>query len=211
MPTFKNSDVAMVFGAADIYDINGNFIKKETIPDFATGLRDGNDIIFKMLSSNYFTFSVTTMVRSSAIRALGGFIQPAALPLVDTPTWLNVLCGSKCLGISEVLGCYRVHDNSVCRQRSFEIDRGQMQYNELFLDSNWQRIGLSEDAWRKYRKQIRAYNNHRRGTLYMVENNWQKSIYTYKDAFNDGSIVQKSKTAFRAMQLILKIFYNNLT
>lgn len=210
VPFFQSEQVVLAFGSANLYNEDNRFIKCARLPKFARGLQEGNAIIHKILSEYYFPYSVTTMLRRSAISALGGFVQPEELPLVDLPTWLNLLQNMKCVGIPEVLGCYRVHDESVCRKRSLTIDRQQMNYNEIYLEHNWQKLGFGERAWPAYRKKIHSYNSHKRGVFFMMEKEWAESQSCFKQSFIEGKLLRKIKVSLRIMQMILMKYFNKL-
>lgn len=205
VPAFDDPSVAMAFGSADLYNESNEFIGSARVPEFAAGLRSGKAIIDRILNTGYFPFSVTTMVRRSAIEALGGFIQPTGLPLVDVPTWLHVLCGARSFGFQQILGCYRIHQKSVCQSRSAEIARGQMCYNEHFLEANWEKMGLSVESLPRYNRGLRAYHHHRRGMLDLMENNGRSSLKYFLEAFNEGGLLRKVKAGFRISHLAFRL------
>lgn len=210
VPVFSKPDVVMAFGGADIYNDKGEYVQTAKLPDFAKGLVEGNVLIRKILGCGYFIHSVTTMLRRDAIDRIGGFVQPQCLPLVDIPTWLNILRGARCVGISEVLGCYRVHNASVCRTRSGEIIRGHMLYNEIFLDANWACINLSERKYHKFRRKILAYNNHRLGALFANEKNWSKARHHFLFALHNGNFIRKVKAIGRLELLFIQSIYRKI-
>lgn len=209
VPVFQNPEVVMSFGNVDIFDDKNRFVECASLPRFASGLQEGNSIIFKMLFSGFFPYSVSTMLRRSSLNVLGGFVQPADLPLVDMPTWLNLIKGGKCMGISEALGCYRVHSASVCRRRSLAVSFGQMKYNEIYLDSSWSSIGLTEEQWDESRKQLIAYNSHRRGVLCLNEQKWNEGLLHFRMSLSNGNLPRILKTGIRCVELVLKmVFYS---
>ena len=201
VPAFDNENMVMAYGHADIYDIEGRYVQTIKLPNFASGLVDGNTLIKKILACGFFTYSVTTMFRRSAIDKIGGFVQPPGLPLVDTPTWMTMLCGARCVGIPEVLGCYRVHDSSVCRTLSSKVAFGQMEFNEKFLDVNWHLMALSVSEYERLRREISAFNNHRRGAILAGEGHWSGAYNHFCRAAKDGNIIRKIK-AFGRLGLI---------
>ena len=208
---FQNPKVVMAFGSVIIFNEKTKSVKNLRLPKFSTGLREGNAVIRKILNEYYFPYSVTTMLRRSALVALGGFVQPENLPLVDLPTWMNLLPNAQCFGFEEILGYYRVHDKSVCRMKSAIIDRQQMNYNEEYLDNNWEKIGLVEKSLPAYRKKIHSYHDHRRGVLCMLEKNWSESKFYFKKSFNGGKLDRKAKTFVRLIQLLLQKFISRIS
>ncbi|MBI5586256.1 MAG: glycosyltransferase [Deltaproteobacteria bacterium] len=206
VPAFEPSSVALAFGSVKLYNADNEWIATVRLPAFAQGIREGKTILDRMLNRGFFPFSVTTMVRRSALEAVGGFVQPAGLPLVDVPTWMHILGNGHSRGLPEILGCYRVHKESVCQSRSAAIARGQMDYNEKFIEVQRDKMGLSEGAARKYSQRIRAYHHHRRGVLDMLEDNWPESRRHFKEAFREGRLPRKAKTGMRLMQLLWRMF-----
>jgi hypothetical protein len=57
--------------------------------------------------------SPTVICRRSALEEAGGFKQPAGLPYVDEPTWLQLCLQGEFLAEDEILGCYRRHEQQV--------------------------------------------------------------------------------------------------
>jgi glycosyltransferase involved in cell wall biosynthesis len=57
--------------------------------------------------------SPTVVCLKSALDQAGGFKQPAGLPYVDEPTWLQLCLQGEFLAENEIRGCYRRHEAQV--------------------------------------------------------------------------------------------------
>jgi len=200
---FKQNEVVLSYGSYLLCDRKGGEYFRGLIPVKMRGSVNGNLLIQNMLKNDFLPYSVTVMVRKEALDRIGGFVHPAYLPLVDYPTWLNVICGAKCVGFQEVLGCYRVHTESVCRTYSPQIDEGQMRYGEEFLDFAWSSMGLSWDEWRRLRRDLDARHNHRRAFREMQMGNCRKAVRLFGRAMAAGSPRRQIKSGFRMVQAIL--------
>ena len=63
----------------------------------------------------------SVMLRKSALLEIGGFAQPAYLPLVDYPTWMKLALKGTFEFIPEVLGYWRRHPKSITINQSDQI------------------------------------------------------------------------------------------
>jgi glycosyltransferase involved in cell wall biosynthesis len=76
--------------------------------------------------------SQSVMIRRSALNEIGGFVQPADLPLVDYPTWMNLALKGRFAYIPVVLGFWRRHSDSVTMSRNKDIFNGFLNYCDDF-------------------------------------------------------------------------------
>jgi glycosyltransferase involved in cell wall biosynthesis len=77
----------------------------------------------------------SVMIRKSTLLEIGGFTQPAYLPLVDYPTWMKLALKGTFEFIPEVLGFWRRHPNSITINQSDQIFAGFIQYCDEFVDA----------------------------------------------------------------------------
>jgi hypothetical protein len=199
---FHDPDVVMSYGSYSLCNRTGAEVGKGLTPACLCGCLSGNLVIEQMLKNEYLPYSVTVMARKKAIDAIGGFVQPEYLPLVDMPTWLNILCGRRCVGLSDILGYYRVHGESVCRTFSPQIDEGQMRYGEEFLDRAWPALGLTEAKWQKLRRELGARYSHRRGFRRMKAGEWGEAICFFGRAMRLGDFRRRLKSGTRLAQAL---------
>ncbi len=202
---FRDDAVAMSYGAVDFHDGAGSRTARGDVPGPAAGGIPGQALIALILRGRFLPYSVTVMVRKAAIDGIGGFVQPADMPLVDVPTWLRVALGRRCFGFRDVLGCYRVHSGSVCRALSPEIEEGHMRLLEEFLDANWRQIGLGENQWRATRRALQADHSHRRAFRRACGGERREALRLFGRAFLLGDGARKLKAGARIVQTLLSV------
>jgi glycosyltransferase involved in cell wall biosynthesis len=193
VPGFQNPQVGFSFGSARLFSATEVELGTRALPSFARGLRAGSDIALRMLHSGFYVFSVTTVVRRAALTAGGGFVQPPGLPLVDSPTWLNVLPGSMAIGYEEVMGCYRIHGQSICRTLTDEVVEGQQRFNRNFLDRNWRALGLEAGQREKVRRRMFAYQDYVDGMRWLEKGRRLAAARCFRDVCVRGTLEQKLK------------------
>ena len=197
VPLFDDREVVMAFGDAELVDENSMRIARGTIPRRTAGRRNGKDLVLALLHGRFMPSSVSVMVRRDAIERVGGFSQPADLPLADSPTWLNVLVNGDAVGVRHALGAYRVHGSSVCRTRSDEIAEGWMHCRETFLDEHGTSLGLDARAFARLRRDVVAMNDHNRAVLNARRGDWPRAVSHFHAAFERGGPVRRAKTVIR--------------
>ena len=203
LPYFDDPEVVMVFGEVDLVDAGGRVTGHGGVKRFARGKGEGSALVVQMLRRGFFQYSVTVMVRREAIEDIGGFVQPAGVPLVDVPTWLTILPGRRYVGLKRTLASYRVHSRSVCRTMPSDVDEGQMRFAEEFLDREYRRIGLSEDRYRRLSKEIAALHAHRRAVA-LARTDWPRARAMFGSAARQGSMSRKVKVAARYLAFTLR-------
>jgi glycosyltransferase involved in cell wall biosynthesis len=201
---FASEDVALAYGRAEICDRHGRVYAHHAIPRALRGVREGKDLILSMLKADHYPYSVTVMVRREAIEGAGGFVQPEYLPLVDIPTWMNLLRGRRFAGLPESLGCYRILEESVCRRYSTRIDEGHMRYGEEFLDASWREIGLSDTERRSLAREMASRYSHRRGYRSMMEGRLEEAAGLLWRGVRNGGVRRGWKSVGRLLQLALR-------
>lgn len=201
---FASRDVALTYGRAEVCDRHGRIYAHHGVPRALRGVHDGRDLILSMLKADHYPYSVTVMVRREAIQAAGGFAQPAYLPLVDIPTWMNVLRGTRFAGLPEPLGCYRILEESVCRRYSARIDAGHMRYGEEFLGASWQEIGLKDAERRSLARELTSRYSHRRGYRLMMEGRVEEAAGLLWRGARAGGVRRGWKSAGRLVELALR-------
>ncbi len=199
---FRHEDVVLSYGSYSIYDGKGTEISTRLTPARLCDNQSGNVLIRSILENEFLPYSVTVMARKEAIDAIGGFVQPRYLPLVDVPTWLNIVCGKRCVGFTEILGCYRVHGESICRTYPSEIDEGHMRYGEEFLDRAWPAMGLTPTEWQRIRRHLEARYSHRRGYRRMQAGDLRAAIRYFGRAVRLGDLHRRLKAGARLAQAV---------
>jgi glycosyltransferase involved in cell wall biosynthesis len=202
---FKQDEVVLSYGSYSLCDRKGEEYFRGLVPAKLCGSVNGNLLIQRMLRNEFLPYSVTVMVRKEALDKIGGFVHPEYLPLVDYPTWLNVICGARCVGFKEILGYYRIHSESVCRTYSPQIDEGQMRYGVEFLDRAWLSMGLSSVEWGRLRRDLDARYSHRRAFREMQMGNCREAVRLFRWGMAVGGAGRRVKSGLRMAQAILRM------
>jgi glycosyltransferase involved in cell wall biosynthesis len=91
-----------------------------------------------------FTFPVSTMIRTSTLRSIGGFQQPSYLPLVDFPTFLRLSIEGEFRFHDDILGYWRRHGQSVTQGNLSAILENAYRYAFEFIHQFRDRIPASD-------------------------------------------------------------------
>jgi glycosyltransferase involved in cell wall biosynthesis len=139
VPDFEDGNVVVSSGLFQQTTEAGspNRLMPEELPPTGALLNDpvGTGAI-AMLTHRHltFTFPVSSLIRRSALEAIGGFIQPPGLPLVDHPTFLNLALQGRWSFHMEVLGYWRRHPRSITANHFPRILDGVYRYGAEFFD-----------------------------------------------------------------------------
>ncbi len=95
-----------------------------------------------MMDPRYLTFSfpVSTLIRKTALEAIGGFQQPEYLPLVDFPTFLNLGLQGKWKFHYRILGFWRRHGESVTKNKFPLILDGVYRVTQAFAAEHYKQL-----------------------------------------------------------------------
>ncbi len=91
-----------------------------------------------------YTFPVSTVLRTAALRRIGGFQQPSYMLVVDFPTFLRMTLEGEFRFHDRVLGCWRRHSSSVTLSRMSEIVEGAYRYAFEFVRTYRDRLPISD-------------------------------------------------------------------
>jgi len=193
---FRNPQVGFSYGSSIRVSNLGS--SEHRIPHRFCGCLPSETLFIALLEQTYIPDSVTVMIRKQIIDDLGGFIQPAYLPLVDIPTWLHALRQSVySVGIREILGCYRVYAQSVVRTHRPDIEAGHIRYANEYLERNWRSLNLSEKKFLHLKNDINSNHFHRQGERAAMEKNWAVAFTLFQRAMLLGGWKRKIKSGLR--------------
>ena len=114
LPLFDDGETVLAWGAGLYVRADGTPLRRVSKQRARRGgivRMPLSDLFLRLTRENVVSPAVTVMVRTEALRRLGGFRQAGARHVVDSPTWL-ALCATAAGSASyleEVLGCYRLH------------------------------------------------------------------------------------------------------
>jgi glycosyltransferase involved in cell wall biosynthesis len=93
-----------------------------------------------------FTFPCSVLIRSSALKAIGGFQGSPCFPGTDYPTFLELTLRGRFFFVPKVMGYWRQHLQSTTWTRDdWAIERERRRWAVAFLDRHKDELGLRDD------------------------------------------------------------------
>jgi glycosyltransferase involved in cell wall biosynthesis len=126
LPLFDDPAVVLSYGSAGLMDEKGIIYARHWhAPRGKVGRNDPVGTILPALVSVNFIVASTVMIRSSALKKIGGFVKPEDIPFVDHPTWLRLATVGTFARSTRVLGHWRRYRRQVTTQSWFDgpLDR----------------------------------------------------------------------------------------
>lgn len=108
-----------------------------------------------------FTFALTVITRSKALKEIGGFKKPSYLPLIDYPTFLELALLGEWRFDKDPLGIWRRHDRSTTGSRFAEILSGAYRYAADFVRRAGDRLPCEIEALSQLDYEWRIMQLHR--------------------------------------------------
>jgi hypothetical protein len=138
------------------------------------------------------------MCRTSSLLAVGGFHQPAGLPNVDYPTWLQLCRIGRFAPIDAIMGFYRRHDRQVSGTMTKEMLRN-LDVGPAFVEGLDERerstLGVSLEAARRSARRGRAEVDFDAGRAALREGRRGLATAHFRRALREGG----PSTRLRAM------------
>jgi glycosyltransferase involved in cell wall biosynthesis len=140
----------------------------------------------------------TVLCRTSALLAVGGFQQPAVLPNVDYPTWLQLCRVGRFAPIDSVLGFYRLHDRQVSVTMAKEMLRN-LDVGPAFVEAldvrERKALDVSVDSARRLARRSRAELEFAAGRVALADGRRSVATAYFRRALRQGG----SAVRLRAM------------
>ena len=116
IPVFEDDSVVLAFGRQALIGPNGEALGETPTPAFVEAVmnRPVGSILGRLLVNNFLP-QPTVLIRSSAMAAIGGYLQPAGLLAEDYPTHLALALQGEFRFLDKVLGYYRQHPHQQTR------------------------------------------------------------------------------------------------
>ena len=193
IPSFRHEDIVLSWGKVAFVNIEGKIIRivPKTLKCFKNAKREQ---ILKQLLFGNFIFPCTAICRKSALLSIGGFKQTEYLPLVDYPTWLELILIGNFSVVDEILGYWRLHGQQVsstmvlpmAEAGRYSIDFFKRMPQEL-VDS----VGVSIDELLfNQRRQIIGATFHL-GRIALIYGKWHEAKSNFKKALIEGRPITK--------------------
>ncbi len=157
--------VVLVSGRKDIVDARGEPVHMQEHLPLTGELRNEpkGEAAIALLDHRHltFTFPVATMMRKSALDAIGGFQKLDYLPVIDLPTFVKLASQGSFRWLEKVCGYWRRHDNSVTKSRLPEILDGVYRFIGEWLQTDAQQYNFSEERLFEFKNRWSAFMVHR--------------------------------------------------
>lgn len=192
LPVFEDEEVALSHGL--IANVEGE--KIVCYPSLCAKDVRNNDpagcILKEFLMGYNPIANQSVMIRKNSLLEIGGFVQPASLPLVDYPTWMRLSFLGRFNFIPEVLGYWRRHLTSVTMQMSDEISSGFIRYCDEFVRSFKGEIQVSKFSLSRFVKNRGSIGYLALGLSKLSRKDWDGALTYFKKSWKRKNAVNRS-------------------
>ena len=129
---FKKDNVDLVFGNITIVNENGKkikLVKPNLLLNFNSQSRQNK--IRKYFENNYIP-QPSTLIRTKALKKIGGYIQKRYMYAEDYPTQLNLMMNGDIVYIDKNFSYYRLHDSQMTRLHQDKMIDSDIRYLKYF-------------------------------------------------------------------------------
>ena len=191
LPAFEDPAVVLSWGLATETDPTGEARRVHPAPD---ALRRQQQLtaaqtVQLLLHGNPIP-ACTVVCRTSALRAVGGFHQPAGLPNVDYPTWLQLCRVGRFAPIDGIMGYYRRHERQTSATMANEMLRN-LEVAPAFVEGldagERETLGVSVDAAWRLARQGRAAADYFAGRVALRERRREVAAAFFRRALREGA------------------------
>lgn len=199
IPLFDNPNVVLCFGRQMLIDINDRVIGETKRPKNSPSLTNmpiGMGLK-EMLQWNYIP-QPTVLLRTEALRKIGGYLQPDGLYAEDYPTHMALAFEGEFRYLDKVLAHYRLHPHQMTRTHYLKMAETDADYVLSFFDrlsetqqrqTGWVRTKLVR-AMKK-----RVFNAYFVvGRQLMLDRQWKKATAYFAKALIHGDFEAKMKS-----------------
>ena len=132
---FENDTVDMVFGNITLIDENEKkirYIKPNIGVNYNSQPREKK--LRQYFENNYIP-QPSTLIRMSALKKIGGYIQKEYMYAEDYPTQLNIMMNGEVKYINKNFSFYRLHDSQMTRLHQDKMVQSDIRYLKEFYKS----------------------------------------------------------------------------
>lgn len=189
VPDFDDEEVVLSSGFTAIFQegrVQGRTPARLPEAEYALNRPVGRAALFLMQPDNLtFTFPVSTVLRASALRRIGGFQQPSYLPLVDLPTFLRLSVEGEFRFHDQVLGYWRRHGASVTQHNLSSILENAYRYAFEFLSRHRDKVSATDqelDELERAWDELACMRCVLRGRLLASQKQWSLASKAFSEA-----------------------------
>jgi hypothetical protein len=179
----EDPEAALCFGQFSVVDEEGSISSTEPkISPPTAALRNepvGRGVYYLAKPSLLtFAFPVTLLMRTEALRRVGGFHQTTWLPLVDYPTLLHMSLAGPWRYHEAVVGYWRRHGGSTTLSRLPEILNGAIRCSREFIAQHRGQLPLTDSDFHEITLEQMSFQHERA----MLAHRWALSEGRIEDA-----------------------------
>jgi glycosyltransferase involved in cell wall biosynthesis len=190
LPAFEDPEVVLSWGLAAETDPAGEARRLHPEPGQLRRHehRTAAETVQLLLEENSIP-ACTVLCRTTALLAVGGFHQPAGIPNVDYPTWLQLCRVGRFAPVNRIVGYYRRHDHQVSATMTKEMLRN-LDVGPAFVEALDMRerkaLGVSVGAARRFARRGRAAVAYGAGKVALKEGRRSVATAYFRRALRDG-------------------------
>jgi glycosyltransferase involved in cell wall biosynthesis len=181
LPLFNDDEAVLTYGKCWIISPNS---ERNFVSPLKNYYRNKNQLFKELVLFKNCIPAVTVMIKKCALEKIEGFHQPFEIPVVDYPTWLELLFLGEFLGINEILGYYRWHSTSqsilkygeIVEKKKYVVLRKTRNKNfNYYLQKN--RISIQRIINRQTSLKINSY--WLKGRYYLTKRDIKKAFHEF--------------------------------
>lgn len=209
VPVFEDQQVILAYGLACLTSPGGKMLK-ETIPPYWYQKQYTRAGLFNepvgaatrlMLRADggLFAFPCSVLIRSSALKIIGGFQGSPRFPGTDYPTFLELTLRGRFFFVPTIMGYWRQHLQSVTWTRddwAVELERRRWVFK--FLDRHKGELNLRDDDTLKIAEpfdHVRAQQWFLRGRQLLLLGRWTEARRTFNEGLAAKTFTDRLKAA----------------
>jgi glycosyltransferase involved in cell wall biosynthesis len=213
---FSNENVVLVFGKQKLIDEKGRVIGFSRSPNDIKAINSGDNgrMLKEYLSWNFIS-QPTTLIRTSALRKIGGYRQESYMYAEDYPTQLYLALEGEFRYVNKYLACYRMHSGQMTRNHQMQMIETDIRFLHEFFNalSNKIRkdIGYTNKSFDLMLKKRLANAHFTVGRQELFQGKWSAARkHFYKSLFK-GNFDRKLKSIVGIIFSFLKFDLEFLT
>lgn len=144
-----------------------------------------------------YTFPCSVVMRSSALRAIGGFQGSARFPGTDYPTFLELTLQGRFFFVPKVMGYWRQHLQSVTWTRDdWAIERERQRLAFAFLDRHKDKLSLRGDEMPSVAESFEHIKTEQwflRGRQLLLLGRWTQARRSFSEGFATKTVTGNLK------------------
>lgn len=210
VPVFRDPNVVLCFGRGWLIDENDQVLGEVNPPPDLTRVenRPVGSVLHEMFISN-FIFQPSVLLRTAALKKIGGYLQPPGLLAEDYPTHMALALLGEFRYLALPLGKYRMHQGQMTCSHYLKMARTDVPYVLEFFrrlgPEMQKRTGWTEAALAKELSSRLNNTYFEVGRRDLLAGNWKDARCHFLAAFLRGNPKTKAKAVVGVLCSLLHI------